>query len=75
MPQILIMQICLSEQLKKKNLHYYDNGYKAAAAPQTKQPPVKESTASRDTDKILVPVNPVNEKTMVVCPCSKGYGK
>ncbi|MBK7712920.1 MAG: glucosaminidase domain-containing protein [Bacteroidales bacterium] len=55
----------LIRKIEGKNLHYYDNGYKTAAVPQTKPPFVKESVTVRDTEKIRLPESPVNEKTMV----------
>jgi hypothetical protein len=55
----------LIRKIEEKNLHYYDIGYTADVKPQTIQPYVKESVTVRDSDKVLVPVSPVNDKTMV----------
>lgn len=58
----------LIRTIEEKNLHYYDNGYKAAAPVPVKQPTVMETPTVRDTDIILAPVkpvSPVNERNMV----------
>jgi LysM repeat protein len=55
----------LVRTIEEKNLHYYDNEYKSAASSQNKQIPVKDTATYRDTAKILVPANPVNENNQV----------
>jgi LysM repeat protein len=56
----------LIRKIEEKNLSYYDNGYKSGVTPGPKPLAVKESPALRDSDKTMVTVTPVNEKTMVV---------
>jgi LysM repeat protein len=56
----------LIRKIEEENLHYYDNDYKVAATPPVEQIPVKAAAAVQDSDRALVPVNPVNENNMVV---------
>ena len=55
----------LIRTIEEKNLHYYDNEYRAAAPVQTKPPEVNDSAIVKETPRVLVPVNPVNENTRV----------
>ena len=56
----------LIRTIEEKNLNYYDNGYKSGVTPGPKPLTVKDSPAVRDSDKTIVTVTPVNEKTMVI---------
>jgi LysM repeat protein len=55
----------LIRTIEEKNLHYYDNGYKAAAPIQNKQPVVNDSSIVKDTPRVLVQANPLNENNRV----------
>jgi LysM repeat protein len=55
----------LIRTIEENNLHYFDNGYKAAAPVQSKLPVMNDSAIVKETPRVLVPVNPVNENTRV----------
>jgi LysM repeat protein len=51
----------LIRTIEEKNLHYYDNGYKAASPAPVKQPVLNDSSVVKETPRVLAPVNPVND--------------
>lgn len=55
----------LIRKIEEKNLHFYDNGYRAAAPAQKKPPVVDDTAIIKETPRVLVPVNPVNENNRV----------
>ncbi len=64
----------LIRKIEERNLHIYDIDYKPEITSQNKPLPVQKTVtvqAVQDTDKTLMPVNPVNEKNMVAARVSR----